>query len=369
MDHFKGRIEACQSKLSTAGRALAVLSPGRNLQYLTGVEKTPSERPFMLLIPVAGEPAFVVPALEATQLHSDCWVDRVFTYDDTTDPFEVVGEALSELGVSLAEETIIAEDTMWHAHLRRWRAAYPSVSIELASTVFDPLRRTKDAAEIDALRTVAQATDSVVDEIRSLGSAVIGWSESELASEIEKRLASVGGDGVSFETIVGAGPNGAQPHYTHGEREIAPGEPVVLDFGTRMDGYPSDQTRTVVFDGEPSNEVRNVHEIVHNAQQAAIETVAPGVRAAAVDEAARSVIRDAGYGDAFIHRTGHGVGLAVHEPPYITADNDHELQVGEVFSVEPGIYLPDQFGVRIEDLLVVTEDGCERLNRSNRSLQ
>ncbi|WP_330631738.1 M24 family metallopeptidase [Halocatena halophila] len=369
MEPFEGRIEACQSTLSATGLELAVLSPGRNLQYLTGIDKAPSERPFTLLVPATGEPAFVVPALEATQLTSDCWVDRVFTYNDTTDPFEVIDEALSDLGVSLTDGTIVAEDTMWHAHLRRWRVAYPSVSIELASSIFDPLRRQKDAAEIEALRTVAHATDSVVDEIRSLGTDVIGWSEAELAGAIENRLADVGGSGVSFETIVGAGPNGAKPHHTHGDREIAPGEPVVLDFGTRMEGYPSDQTRTVVFDGEPPSEVRNIHEIVLNAQQAAIAAIEPGVCAATIDQAAREVITAAGYGDAFIHRTGHGVGLAVHEPPYITADNDHELQVGEVFSVEPGIYLPDQFGVRIEDLVVVTEDGYERLNRSNRALQ
>jgi len=172
--------------------------------------------------------------------------------------------------------------------------------------------------------------------------------------------------GNSFETIVGSGPNGAKPHHGCGDREIRAGEPVVLDFGTRVDGYPSDQTRTLVFDGEPPAEYERVHETVRAAQAAAVEAVEPGVAAEAIDRAARDVIEDAGYGDAFFHRTGHGVGLDVHEEPYIVAGNDRELEPGMVFSVEPGIYLDGRFGCRIEDLVVVTEDGCERLNDTDR---
>jgi len=158
------------------------------------------------------------------------------------------------------------------------------------------------------------------------------------------------------------------PHHTHGDREIRTGEPVVLDFGTRVDGYPSDQTRTLVFGDEPSERVREVHDLVCRAQQAGVEAVEPGVTAGAVDAAAREVIADAGYADQFVHRTGHGVGLAVHEAPYIVGDNDRELEPGMVFSVEPGVYLDGEFGVRIEDLVVVTEDGCERLNETEREL-
>jgi Xaa-Pro aminopeptidase len=162
------------------------------------------------------------------------------------------------------------------------------------------------------------------------------------------------------------GPNGAKPHHGCGDREIRAGEPVVLDFGTRVDGYPSDQTRTLVFDGEPPAEYERVHETVRAAQAAAVEAVEPGVAAEAIDRAARDVIEDAGYGDAFFHRTGHGVGLDVHEEPYIVAGNDRTLEPGMVFSVEPGIYLDGRFGCRIEDLVVVTEDGCERLNDTDR---
>jgi Xaa-Pro aminopeptidase len=147
---------------------------------------------------------------------------------------------------------------------------------------------------------------------------------------------------------------------------VRAGEPVVLDFGTRVDGYPSDQTRTLVFDGEPPAAYRRVHEAVREAQAAAVAAVEPGVTAGSIDRAAREVIESAGYGDAFVHRTGHGVGLDVHEEPYIVADSDRTLEPGMVFSVEPGVYLDGEFGCRIEDLVVVTDDGCERLNDTDR---
>jgi Xaa-Pro aminopeptidase len=216
------------------------------------------------------------------------------------------------------------------------------------------------------MRRAAAAADETVRDLRALGADAVGMTETELAAEVADRLEANGGTAVSFEVIAGSGPNGAKPHHTHDDREIRPGDPVVLDFGTRVDGYPSDQTRTLVFDGDPGEKYREVHGVVQEAQQAGVEAVEPGVTAASVDAAAREVIQDAGYGEQFIHRTGHGVGLDVHEEPYIVGGNDRVLEPGMVFSVEPGIYLPDEFGVRIEDLVVVTEDGCERLNGTDR---
>jgi Xaa-Pro aminopeptidase len=204
-------------------------------------------------------------------------------------------------------------------------------------------------------------------EIRELGEEVIGMTETELADEIERRLASAGGEEVAFDTIAGSGPNGAKPHHRHEDREIRRGDPLVLDFGAYVDRYPGDQTRTVVLAGDPPEDYEAVHEVVREAQQAAVEAIEPGVPAEAVDRAAREVIEDAGYGEEFVHRTGHGVGLDVHESPYIVAGNETQLEPGMVFSVEPGIYLEGEFGVRIEDLVVVTEDGCERLNDSPRT--
>jgi Xaa-Pro aminopeptidase len=242
----------------------------------------------------------------------------------------------------------------------------PDATFGLASEALAPLRIRKDEAELDALRRAGAAADAAMDRVRELGTDAVGMTEAELAAEIESFLADAGGDGVSFETVVGAGDHGAMPHYRRGDREIRAGDPVVLDFGTRVDGYPSDQTRTVVFDGDPAEEFREVHEVVREAQAAGVDAVEPGVAAETVDRAAREVVEAAGYGERFVHRTGHGVGLEVHEEPYVVAGNDRELEPGMVFSVEPGVYLPDRFGVRIEDLVAVTEDGCERLNDSDR---
>lgn len=192
-------------------------------------------------------------------------------------------------------------------------------------------------------------------------------TERELVQEIQRRIEEHGGTGLSFEAIVGSGPNGAQPHYRHGDRTIRSNEPVILDFGAKWDCYPGDQTRTVVFDGEPPEEFETIHGIVWDAFQAGVDAVAPGVEAQDVDRVVRSVIESAGYGDGFLHRTGHGLGLEVHEPPYIVEGDDTVLEPGMVHSIEPGIYLEGEYGARIEDIVVVTEDGCEQLNDSPRT--
>jgi Xaa-Pro aminopeptidase len=168
-------------------------------------------------------------------------------------------------------------------------------------------------------------------------------------------------------TLVGSGPNGANPHHEFGERVIEEGDMVVLDFGGIVDGYSSDTTRTVHV-GEPTDEERKVHEIVQRAQQAGFEAVRPGVACQEIDRAARRVISDAGYGERFIHRTGHGIGLTAHEPPYLVEGEELPLEAGMCFSIEPGIYLPGEFGVRIEDIVAVTEDGGRRLNTTPREL-
>jgi Xaa-Pro aminopeptidase len=255
---------------------------------------------------------------------------------------------------------------MWALFTQDLETVLPEATFGLAGDVLGDLRCRKDETELEAMRAAAAVADETVRELRDLGEAVLGTTEAELAEEIEALLESNGGDGASFEVIVGSGPNGAKPHHSHGERTIEAGDPVVLDFGTRVDHYPSDQTRTLVFGGEPGETYREVHDVVREAQQAGVEAVAPGVTAGAVDAATREVIEDAGYGEQFIHRTGHGVGLDVHEEPYIVAGSDRTLEPGMVFSVEPGIYLPGEFGVRIEDLVVVTDDGCERLNETGR---
>jgi D-alanyl-D-alanine dipeptidase len=194
-----------------------------------------------------------------------------------------------------------------------------------------------------------------------------GRSEQEVASDLADLLVRNGHDRADF-TIVASGPNGASPHHEPGERTILPRDAVVMDFGGALAGYFSDTTRTVVV-GEPPEGFEEAYAAVHEAQSAAAAAVRPGREAQEIDRAARGVIEAAGFGERFIHRTGHGIGLEVHEPPYMVEGDRTLLATGMTFSVEPGIYLEGRFGIRIEDIVTVTEDGVERLNRSTRDLQ
>ncbi|RLM59221.1 aminopeptidase P family protein [Halobellus sp. Atlit-31R] len=362
---FERRTDAARAALEDAGADALVCVPGRNLQYLTGFAESQRERQLFLIVPAAGEPTFFVPALSESQIRRETWVPTVRAWGDDADPVAALAGCFDDLGVPTTPRLLV-DDTMWATFVQDLREVRPAATVGLASEVLSELRVRKDPAERDALRRAAEAADEAMRRVRALGSDAVGLTEAELVGRIESSLTAVGGDGVAFETIVGSGPNGAMPHHAHGERRIEAGDPVVLDFGTRVDGYPSDQTRTVVFEGDPGERFREVHATVERAQSAAVDAIEPGVTADAIDAAARSVIEAAGYGEAFVHRTGHGVGLDVHEEPYIVAGNDRKLEPGMVFSVEPGIYLDGAFGVRIEDLVVVTDDGAEPLNRTDR---
>lgn len=363
-DLYADRLAALQTRLKKVNADGVVLFPSTNLEYISGFTEEPSERHLLLFIPQHDDPVFLVPELSGDQIASETWIDDVRTWSDDENPTDAVAEIIDDL--DLTNSHLLVDDTLWARFTLELRAVCPNSTFGLASEVLADIRRRKDEAERDALERAGEVYDQTMSDIRALGEDAIGLTEAELAEWIENRLEANGGTGVSFETIVGSGPNGAMPHHTHADREIEPGDPVVLDFGTRVDGYPSDATRTVVFEGEPDSEFRTVHEVVLEAQAAAVEAVEPGVTAGEIDAAARGIISDAGYGDQFIHRTGHGVGLDVHEEPYIVADSDVTLEPGMVFSVEPGIYLPDEFGVRIEDLVVVTADGVRRLNHADR---
>ncbi|WP_435181931.1 M24 family metallopeptidase [Halorussus sp. AFM4] len=382
MSAFEDRTRRCQRRLAEAGADAAVLFPSTNLFYVSGFREEPMERHLFLVVPSAergsaedasghgprateDDPAFVAPELYGEQIRDASWVEDVRLWADGEDPADLVADLADEF--DLRAGRLLVDDTMWARFTQDLRETLPEATFGLASEVFDDLRMRKDEAELAALRRAGEVADAVSVEIRRLGEDAVGMTESELAAEIDRRLAEAGGEEVAFATVAGSGPNGAKPHHRHGDREIRRGDPVVLDFGAYVDGYPGDQTRTVVFGGDPPEEFETVHEVVRRAQEAAVEAVEPGVAAEEVDRAAREVIEDAGYGDQFVHRTGHGVGLDVHEGPYIVAGNDLELEPGMVFSVEPGVYLPGEFGVRIEDLVAVTDDGCERLNDSPRT--
>jgi Xaa-Pro aminopeptidase len=359
MDRFESRARECQRRLDDGD--VVVLPPGPNLYYLTGFWAEQRERHLLVVLPAAGEPTAVVPELYAEQL-AETWVEDHRTWADDGDPRELLADVLGEL----SPDRLLVDPRTWARFTLDLRAAAPDATVGLAEEVLTELRIHKDDGELAALRRAADVADAVARDVRALGPEAVGTTERDLARRVERELAERGGEELAFDVVVAAGPNGARPHHDPGDREIATGDPVVLDFGTRVDQYPSDQTRTVVFDGEPPDGFREAFAAVRTAQSAAVEAVEPGVPAGEVDRAARSVLAERGFGAAFVHRTGHGVGLDVHEEPYVAADSDRELEPGMVFSVEPGVYREGAFGVRIEDLVVVTETGCERLNDSPR---
>jgi Xaa-Pro aminopeptidase len=366
---FRDRLRGCRAGIddddADADADAVVLFPSPNLYYLTGFWEEPSERHLLFFV-TAEDHLAVVPELYREQFLAETWLepDDLVVWADDEDPLVALRSAVEDLGIDRGR--VLVDDRMFATFVQDLRAVAPGIEVGMASEVTNELRVRKDEAELSTLRDVAALTDEVSEAVRAMGAEAVGLTEAELAAEIRDRLEAAGGTGVSFETIVGSGPNGARPHHVHGDRRIERGDPVVLDFGTRLDHYPSDQTRTVVFAGDPPAEFERVHDVVREAQQAGVEAVEPGVEAGAVDRAAREVIEAAGYGDQFVHRTGHGVGLDVHEAPFVVGGSDTELEPGMVFSVEPGVYLEGEFGVRIEDLVVVTGDGAERLNDSDR---
>lgn len=363
---FERRTRAFQSALGGADADAAVLSPSPDMTYLSGFEETPGRRLLALFVPMTGDPVFVVPEMYREQVAENTWVDDVRTWPWAApeESMTVVETLFDEHG--LAGGRLLVEDRMWMEFGERFRKLLPEATFGLASEAIEELRITKTDRELRALEAAASLSDTVAVELRELGADVVGKTERELATEIKTRLSGHGSAGVSFEPMIGSGPNGAKPHHRNGDRTIERGDPVLIDFGGVIDGYCGDQTRTIVFDGAPPAEFETIHETVRRAQARGVETVEAGITAEAVDEAVREVIEDAGYGDAYFHRTGHGVGLELHEPPFLRPGNDRTLEPGMVCSVEPGVYLPDRFGVRIEDLVVVTEDGCERLNETPR---
>lgn len=361
MEKFRERIQDCREKMRRKGVDYIFLTPDANMYYVSGHSGEIHERHFFLVISKDRE-FFFVPDLYEEQVREETWIEEFSTWSDSENPREELGK---ELDTEKAGKILVSEEMQARFSLDLMKI-FPDADFHLAGEVFQDLRVRKKEEEIEKIRECSRIVDEVVEELREKGEEVIGMTENELAGMIEKKMIRKGGEEPSFGTIASSGPNGSKPHHEHSERKIQEGGPVVLDFGCYMDHYPSDQTRTLVFDGDPSEKFQEAFEAVREAQKAAVEKVEPGVEAREVDRAARKIIEDAGFGEKFIHRTGHGVGLEVHEPPYINQENSRELQEGMVFSVEPGVYIEDEFGIRIEDLVVVTEDGCRRLNRSSR---
>jgi Xaa-Pro aminopeptidase len=343
--------------MTSGGVDAVVLSTGADLPYFTGYEAMPLERLTAFVVRADGDAVLFVPELEAPRVAPGPFELRA--WGEGTDPVGPVVALLSGCGA------VAVGDQTWSSFLLTFQEGLPGVRWSPASELTSELRMRKDPDEIEALRAAGAAVDRVLaripDEVRFRGR-----TEAEVARSIVERTLEEGHDHATF-WIVAAGPNAASPHHEPGGRVIEEGDLVVVDFGGRRSGYCSDVTRTFVV-GTPSDEQRRVHAIVEAANQAGRDAVRPGVEAQIVDRAARAVIEDAGLGRFFIHRTGHGIGLEGHEHPYIIEGNELPLEPGMTFSVEPGIYVPDRLGVRIEDIVAVSIDGVDELNRADRSL-
>jgi D-alanyl-D-alanine dipeptidase len=358
-ERFAERRRRAADAVEEAGLAGLLVSPGPDLAYLTGHEPPPLERLTLLILASGRDPVLVVPALELPAAESAPGTAglELIAWRDGEDPYESVARILRAGRFALNDQT-------WASHLLALEHATADCFFVAAGRALPPLRAVKDEDEIARLRAAAAGADAVFAEVVAL--AFAGRRELDVAADLDRLLRAHGHDHVDF-TIVGSGPNSASPHHGASERKIEAGDAVVMDFGGRAAGYCSDITRTV-FVGQADEERRRVYEVVRAAQQAAFEAVRPGVAAQDVDRAARAVIADAGYGELFVHRTGHGIGIEVHEPPYIVEGEETALEAGMTFSDEPGIYVAGRFGVRIEDQLLVTPVGAERLNAASRDL-
>jgi Xaa-Pro aminopeptidase len=367
------RMDRVRARMGELGVDALLLSHGADLPWLTGYRAMPLERLTMLVLPVAGDPVLVVPALEAPRVPGAGDLFEVEAWDDTLDPIDLVTGLLARLPGGGGERLGLAvSDRSWATTVLDLQRRVPDATWIEASTVTSPIRAVKDPSELDALRSAGLAADRVAAMLQGGELGLLGKTEADVSARLGALLVAEGHSHVNF-AIVGSGPNAASPHHEPGSRVIGPGETVVCDFGGTYSldgdvGYCSDITRTVVT-GAPTGEVAACYEVLLAAQQAAVASAHSGVTAEHVDHVARVIIDDAGYGDFFVHRTGHGIGIEEHEDPYLVVGNDESLRPGHAFSVEPGIYLPDRFGMRLEDIVVIGEDGApEPLNSADHGL-
>jgi len=355
------RLTRVQEAVRAAGIDVLLLTPGPDLRYVTGYDAKQLERLTCLTVPAEGDPFLVVPGLELKAAQASpagqLGVDMI-PWGELTDPFEIIAAKVGN------PATVALSDRMWALHVLQFGRALPKAGQQLASVVLSPLRMRKSPAEVAALRAAGEAIDRVHANVPSWLRA--GQTERQVGVKIAEAILAEGHVSADF-VIVGSGPNAASPHHEVSDRVIEHGDVVVVDIGGTMpSGYCSDCTRTYAVGAAP-DDFTAYYEVLRQAQEAATVSVRPGVTAESVDHAARQIIDDAGYGQWFIHRTGHGIGLETHEDPYIVEGNALPLADGMAFSIEPGIY-PGPHGARIEDIVVCTETGYQRMNNGPREL-
>jgi len=353
------RIEQCKEFMTQFGFDLMVLAPGPNMYYFSGFTDVPMERMLLLLIPAREAPFFISPELYENQIRKDSYIKDVEIWKEADDPTRLLESVLNK--IEFLHSKVLVDDRMWAIFLLPLKEILEDCEFAPASKATSALRIRKSEEEIGNLQQSASIVDAVfeyvVTEMR-----IEGMTELEVANGIKYAMGKRGGED-TVGVLVASGPNGASPHHCPGDRVINNGDVVILDYGCRFRGYCSDMSRTIIC-GKPSEEVETLYALVQKAQEKAFQAVQPGISAKEIDQIARGEIAREGFGERFIHRTGHGIGLEVHEEPYIAADNDLKLDQGMTFSIEPGIYFPGHFGIRIEDIVLVTKRGGKRLNRS-----
>jgi len=359
-ENTRKRLDALRGKMKETGADLVAIGPGSHMDWLVGFHPHPDERPCLLLVGPEKQ-TFLMPVLNAEGSRES--TDITFhTWADAEGPLAALEEALQAIGAK-GSRSVVLDETMRADFALLLLDALPEASHAFTEKTVGALRMVKDEVEFKKLKMNAGIADRAMQ--KALAAISPGMTELELAAVVKAHFQSEGATPAFW--IVGAGGNGAFPHHQTGNRKLEEGDAIVIDIGGRKQGFPSDITRMAVV-GRPPEGYGQIHTIVEKAVQAALKAAKPGVKAKEVDAAARRVIADAGYGEFFVHRTGHGMGIDGHEPPYITATSETVLEEGMVFSIEPGIYLPGRFGIRLEDIVILREDGPEILSSLPRDL-
>ena len=357
---YEERVARVQKEMTAQNIDALLLSVGHDLPYLTGYHAMPLERLTMLVVPQEGLATLVIPRLEAPRVALHPTVFTLAAWNETDNPVALVAK------LTKGARTVSVGDQMWARFLVELLAFEPSAHYSRAVDVVGPLRKVKTQSEIEALQRAGAAADRVATQLQSGLIPLVGRTEAQVSADISARLLDEGHDVVNF-AIVAAGENAASPHHHPGPRVIRHGEIVLCDFGGTMADYCSDITRCVHL-GTPSQEILEAYAVLQEAQAASVASAQVGATCESVDEAARRVITEAGFGEYFVHRTGHGIGMEAHEDPYIVAGNTEALLAGHAFSIEPGIYIPGRFGMRLEDIVVATDQGPLAMNHVSHDL-
>lgn len=359
------KVEEIQQYLQQEGLDAAFITTPDNVFYVSGFHSNPHERLLGVMVFKEAEPFLISPLMEVPDVKAAGWSFEAIGHEDTDDAWDIVKQAVQKRG-DLPATIAIEKSHLTVERLERMTQLFPEATFSRLDEQLNGMRNIKSEDELEKLRKAAQLADYAIE----VGCKEIaeGKTELEILMAIEFEMKKKGAEKMSFDTMVLSGPKTSSPHGTPGDRKIQKGDFILFDLGVVYQGYCSDITRTVAF-GEPSDAQREIYETVKKAEQAAIDLVRPGVKAMEIDKAARDVIDQAGYGEYFTHRVGHGLGISVHEYPSVTGTNELELEEGMVFTIEPGIYHPEITGVRIEDDVAVTADGVEVLTKFPKELQ